>query len=70
MIEVFRTNVADIAKTAEIIQKLLERYPRGRINFDLEDRDKILRVEAQTIDQNEVISLMNNHGFHCEALPD
>ena len=44
MVEVFKTNVRSIRKAKLIIQKLAEEFPAHKINFDLSDCDRILRV--------------------------
>jgi len=45
MVEVFKTNIQEICE-AKILSKLIEREFRNyEANFDLEDCDKILRVQ-------------------------
>lgn len=40
-------------------------------NVDLEDVDKVLRIEALShLKENEIINKVRAHGFYCEALPD
>jgi hypothetical protein len=68
MIEVFKTNVQEVENTQEIIRKLLEHFPNYRINFDLEDCDKILRIEGSRINAKLVLELVSNNGYFCEAL--
>jgi hypothetical protein len=69
MIEVFKTDVQETEQSNMIVGKLLEHFPNSVINFDLEDCDKILRIHASAISNNEVIYLMNSFGYHCEELP-
>lgn len=72
IVEVFRTNVGT-EKQAECILKYLEDvFPHCKINFDLEDRDNILRMEAgeSGIETNPVIRLITNYGYDIEVLPD
>ncbi|ABQ07314.1 hypothetical protein [Flavobacterium johnsoniae] len=68
MIEVFKTNVQEVEESIMIIGKLLEHFPNSAINFDLEDCDKILRVNGASISNPKIIELLNSYGFHCEAL--
>jgi len=68
MIEVFKTNVQEVGQSKMILAKLLEHFPDGTINFDLEDCDKILRVHAPSICNDSIIRLLNLYGFHCEVL--
>lgn len=67
MVEVFKTSVTE--ERSEALLELLQRHlPESEINFDLEDCDKILRVEADKIDINFIVAIMNEQGFHCEVL--
>ena len=47
-----------------IIQKLNEQLPDSKINFDLEDCDKILRIESHSIDLVEIKKLL--HKLNCK----
>ncbi|KFF15768.1 hypothetical protein [Flavobacterium hydatis] len=69
MIEVFKTNVQEVEQSKMIVSKLLEYFPNGNINFDLEDCDKILRIHDQKISNAKIIELLNSYGYHCEVLP-
>jgi hypothetical protein len=68
MVEVFKTNVFAVEKSEEIIQKLAEYFPENRINFDLEDCDKILRVEGKNILSERIMEIVNEEGHYCEIL--
>jgi hypothetical protein len=69
MVEVFKTNVQEFNEEAkEIIQKLLDHFPDSSINFDLNDCDKILRVEAEQLDPENIIQTLKEKGFQCEQL--
>ena len=48
MIEVFKTNIQSQYEAKVILEELNFQFPDYAINFDLEDCDKILRVEATT----------------------
>ena len=39
-------------------------------NVDMEDRDLVLRVEANAIEASEVIEIVKQAGYYCEELPD
>ncbi|TZF84478.1 hypothetical protein FW774_05655 [Pedobacter sp. BS3] len=69
-VEVFKTNVVEACDSAFIVQMLLSCFPGSCINFDLDDCDKILRIEGTNISQATVISLLGANGYHCEVLPD
>lgn len=67
-IEVFKTNVRT-KKNADMIINLIKRIqPVGKINFDLEDCDKILRIEAKEIEVQPILKLLLDLGFTCIPL--
>jgi hypothetical protein len=68
MIEIFKTNVQEEQIANSIIEQLLEHFSEAKINFDLEDCDKILRIESEIIDALKVIQLLNKNDFQCEIL--
>jgi len=39
-------------------------------NFDLEDCDKILRVETEKVTPETVITLLKSQGFECSELSE
>jgi hypothetical protein len=47
MIEVFKTNVEEAVQAEKLVDILLDHFPDNKINFDLHDCDKILRVEGK-----------------------
>jgi hypothetical protein len=68
MVEVYKTNV-QYRETAEmIVSELVEAFPGSIINFDLDDCDKILRVESEADIFSEAAEIMKTKGFVCEAL--
>jgi len=46
-IEVFKTNVVKRRDAQQLLKEMTSCFPNYKINFDLEDRDKILRVENE-----------------------
>ena len=68
MVEVFKTNVDQPEHSQMLIHRIRSHIPNGDINFDLEDCDKILRVEAENISVQVIIKLLKQHGFHAEVL--
>lgn len=67
-IEVFKTNVGTPSDADKIVQLLLQHFPCSRINFDLQDCDKILRMEGKDFSTDKVMLLVNKNGFFCEVL--
>lgn len=68
MVEVFKTNVYEEERSIVIVQKLLQYFPQNKINFDLEDCDKILRVEGAAIPSERIMELLNEEGHFCQIL--
>ncbi|MCV9927047.1 hypothetical protein OIU83_05265 [Flavobacterium sp. LS1R49] len=68
MIEIFKTNVQNQIDTNIIIKNVLEYFPDHKVNFDLEDCDKILRIEANEIEPGKIIELVNTLSFDCIKL--
>ncbi len=68
MIEVFKTNVQEQSHAAELIALFKSYFPGSRINFDLEDCDKVLRFEGGIFHTSKIMSLMNEQGFDCTVL--
>jgi hypothetical protein len=67
-VEVFKTNVSDGQNAQELLIFLNSRLPITRINFDLDDRDRILRVESASDISGEIRKMMSEKGFFCEEL--
>jgi hypothetical protein len=67
-IEVFKTNVENEAQAAEVRQLLMQYFPSSRINFDLHDTDRILRVEGMDFTVEQVVALVNAEGVVCTIL--
>jgi hypothetical protein len=67
-VEVFKTNVQEVEGANLLIQKLLKHFPNYKINFDLEDCDKILRIAGNHINAKVVLEIVWNNGYFCEAL--
>jgi hypothetical protein len=67
-IEVFRTNVKTKKNAAMVVNHIKRILPVGKINFDLEDCDKILRIEAKEIQVQPILNLVLDLGFTCIPL--
>ena len=68
MVEVFKTNVRSSRKAKLIVQKLGEEFPAHKINFDLNDCDKILRIQGENILENKIISIVTAMNYKCKIL--
>jgi hypothetical protein len=67
-VEVFKTNVEEEDRAKALTTRLLAHYPHYKVNFDLQDCDRILRVEGVTISHEKIIELINSEGYQCHVL--
>jgi len=70
MVEVFKTNVQQHEQAEQLASILQSRFTFCKINFDLDDCDKILRVEGTQICVETIIEILNTRGLQCEVLTD
>ena len=68
MIEVFKTNVQEVSQANGLVALLLQHFPGSKINFDLHDCDKILRVEGKNFMAGKVVMIVKENGFTCTVL--
>lgn len=68
MVEVFKTNVQKKAQSKVLVNALCETFPSFKINFDLTDCDKVLRVEGDDVKALRIMVLVKERGFECEVL--
>ncbi len=69
MVEIFKTNVQKMDETKPIVHTLLGQFPLYKINFDLEDCDKILRIEGVFIEKENINLILKSLGYQCEIIP-
>ena len=68
MVEVFKTNVQKKAQSKMLLCILSKAFPSFKINFDLSDCDKVLRVEGDNMEALRIMILVKEYGFKCEIL--
>jgi hypothetical protein len=68
MVEAFKTNIQKKTESKILLSVLSEAFPSSKINIDLLDCDKVLRVEGDNIEALSIIVLVKNNGFRCEVL--
>lgn len=70
MIFVFRTSVKNKLQVKKLKPHLDRILQEAAWNFDLEDCDKILRIDSKKNIMMPVINLLNRHQYSCEALQE
>ena len=67
-IYVFKTSVKKGKQVRLLTTPLNEICKPGKWNFDLDDCDKILRIDSQNEILKAVTALLQTNGFECEEL--
>ena len=67
MVEVFTTNVTEHHQATMLEGVLSQYFPSLRINFDIEDCDKILRVEGE-FQPVSIVDILAANGYECRIL--
>jgi len=68
MIYVFKTSVKSKKHIRQLSPLLDDLLQQSRWNFDLEDCDKVLRIDSEENIVLKIIDLLNIHKFYCEEL--
>lgn len=68
-IEVYKTNVDERSSVRMILNEIRESHLNSDPIFDLEDCDKVLRIEDSFSINSLIIEEINqNHGYHLNSL--
>lgn len=72
MVEVFKTNVNKRRQASMLLDAIHKAFGNHKANFDLDDCDKILRVQCDTgtLCAKSLISFLNELGCRAEVLAD
>jgi hypothetical protein len=68
MIYIFKTSVKTKTQVRKLKPHINRALQNGKWNFDLEDCDKILRIDNEEDVALKIIGLLKIHKFHCEEL--
>jgi len=68
MIYVFKTSVKTKVQVKGIKPHIEKILPKAKWNFDLEDCDKILRIDSEENISVPIKNLLKNHNYYCEEL--
>lgn len=72
IVQIFKTDVQDQKDAKRIILFLHQNYSHCKVNFDLDDCDKILRIESQleSVKESTVQLVVAGYGYNCEPLQE
>lgn len=72
MTEVFKTTVTNPQVANILIHRIRQLFPFYKVNFDLQDCDRILRISSTlgAIDSIGIVRVIQSSGFEAEVLPD
>lgn len=68
IVEIFKTNVQKESDRDYIMAVIQKQFPDYKINFDLEDCDKILRIEGFDLQHDNVVNHVSRLGYTCIRL--
>jgi hypothetical protein len=68
MVEVFKTDIDHKTKADEIVNILNRHFPSYKVNVDYEDCDRVLRIESDVLNTEEVLTIVRKRGVEIEAL--
>lgn len=71
-VEIFKTDVEDSSTGNMIVNALTKYFPSYIINFDLDDCDRILRVESKNgnIEINSIIKIVKLHSTEIDLITE
>jgi hypothetical protein len=71
MVEVFKTNVRDQQQAELLLEQIHFAFANYTANFDLDDCDRVLRVECATgVQSLPLLNLLTDHGVQAAILPE
>jgi hypothetical protein len=65
---VFKTNINSLEKLKKVDSTLSGRTEIEKWNVDLDDCDKVLRIETKILKTNNVLEMMRSQEIYCEEL--
>lgn len=68
MIGIFKTNISTPQDKNTVVSAIAGHFRSDACTVDLEDCDKVLRVIAQQLEEEQVISFVQNMGYDCSPL--
>lgn len=68
MIFIFKTSVKTKLQAKKLKPHINELLPDEKWNFDLQDCDKVLRIDSDESIVSKIRGLLQTHQFYCEEL--
>lgn len=70
MVEVFKTNVENDQDARLLLEEIHRAFLNYRATFDLQDCDKILRIQCQSgvVQTSAIINTLLEYGYFAEVL--
>jgi hypothetical protein len=68
MIEFFKTNIVHHFDAIKIKELLAKEFPKATFQFDLLNKDHLLRVEGTQVPVSRVVQIIKHEGFYCEVI--
>ncbi|WP_126248832.1 hypothetical protein [Chitinophaga rhizosphaerae] len=68
MIGIFKTNINTQKEKKRVIRALSGEFSATMCTLDLEDCDKVLRVDCPQMQEHQVISFVRDLGYQCAVL--
>jgi hypothetical protein len=68
MVEVFKTNVQSVIDAEMLVQKIGQLFPNIKVNFALDDCDRILRLEGTPICNESILKILSSNGYNASLL--
>ena len=65
---IFKTNINTFEQMKRVDTILSHKNGIEKWNVDLEDCDKVLRIETSLLQTENVIKFLKSHDIYCEAL--
>lgn len=67
-VKIFSTDIENRTQVNDISAAICSLFPHSIVTVDLEDCDKVLRVEGNIPTSEYIINLLSKLGFRCEEL--
>ncbi|UYQ94288.1 hypothetical protein MKQ68_04175 [Chitinophaga horti] len=68
MIGIFKTNIDSPHDKNQVLQALTAKFNATACTVDLEDCDKVLRIECLPMPESHIADFVQQLGFHCSPL--